>query len=209
MPIRAAYVATSNAGKLAEMTPLLRDLAGTAVTVSGVKPPLDEETGTTYLENALLKARVTADLLVARGERSFWVLADDSGLEVDALDGRPGLHTAYYAGDHAAPGVAMAKLLDELKDVTDIARRTARYRCALALVACDDEGDRAEFGGEGACEGLIAFTPTGRAGFGFDPVFIVPELQKTFGDLPDAEKHARSHRQAAFVDLKRNCHAAR
>ena len=125
-------------------------------------------------------------------------MADDSGLEVDALDGRPGVYSARFAGPGATDADNNAKLLRLLEGVPD-PRRTARFRCAIALVSPD--GD--EYVDEGVCEGVVAREPRGEGGFGYDPLFIVPEYGRTFAELPPEVKDRISHRARALAAAKR------
>jgi XTP/dITP diphosphohydrolase len=153
---------------------------------------LPEETGKTYAENALVKARIAAELT---GDLA---LGDDSGLEVDALDGAPGLYTARFGGPGLDDRGRWALLLERLRGVPP-ARRTARFRCVIALAG----GGRAEQVVEGIAEGVIAEAPRGDAGFGYDPVFFYPPLGRTFGELSDAEKARVSHRGLALAAVRR------
>jgi XTP/dITP diphosphohydrolase len=147
---------------------------------------LPEETGTTYAENALMKARAAVR---ATGALS---LGDDSGIEVDALDGAPGLYSARFGGPGLDDAGRYRLLLERLRDVPP-ARRTARFRCVIALVD-PGGGERVV---EGTVEGVIAEAPRGNGGFGYDPVFVYPPLGRTFGELPAEVKHAVDHRGAA------------
>lgn len=147
---------------------------------------LPEETADTYEGNALLKARAAARLA---GDAA---LADDSGLEVDALDGAPGVRSARFGGPGLDDAGRTALLLERLRGVP-LARRTARFRCVIALV---EPGGRAR-SVEGVVEGMIAEAPSGAGGFGYDPVFFHPPSGRTFGELTDAEKSAVSHRALA------------
>jgi len=153
---------------------------------------LPEETGRTYAENALVKARATAAL---SGEMS---IGDDSGLEVDALSGEPGLFTARFGGPGLDDRGRWALLLEKL-DGVEPARRTARFRCVVALAG----PDRAEQVVEGVAEGVIATAPRGRGGFGYDPVFFYPPLGRSFAELFDEEKARVSHRGLAVAALRR------
>jgi len=153
--------------------------------------PEVEETGTTFRENAELKATALADHL------DRWVLADDSGLEVDALDGAPGVLSARYAGRHGDDEANNRKLLEAIRDRPE-AERTARFRCAIALA----RPGRVLLTVEGKCEGLVAFEPRGGEGFGYDPVFIYPPAGKTFGELDPVLKNQVSHRGAALGKLR-------
>jgi len=153
--------------------------------------PLDaddypEETGSTYYENALIKARF------AHGRTGGWTIGEDSGIEVDALGGRPGVHSARYAPEGAP---AIAKLLAELRDVDE---RRARYVSELVAIAPDGE----ELRGTGILEGTIADGPRGSGGFGYDPVFVPTGEQLTVGELGDGWKQEHSHRARAVRALR-------
>jgi XTP/dITP diphosphohydrolase len=179
-------LATNNPGKLHELVSLLGALPLHIVTPQALGLHLDvEETGTTYTENACLKA---AGFARASGLRT---LADDSGLEVDALNGAPGVYSARYAGAAASDADRRAKLMDVLRQVP--APRRARFRCVIAI---------AQPGGaidcfEGVCEGEILLEERGANGFGYDPVFYLPEHGCTMAELPSAVKNQMSHRARA------------
>lgn len=183
-------LATGNPGKLREMRRLLPGY--------DVAPQSDftrervEEIGLTFVENAILKARH------ASGASGLPAVADDSGLEVDALDGAPGILSARYAGKHADDRENVARLLRELEGVSG---RSARFRCVI--VALRHPSDPAPLICDGAWEGEIARAPRGDNGFGYDPVFLVPELGVTAAELSADEKNARSHRGQALTALKR------
>jgi len=193
--MRTLVVATGNPGKLREIRQTLGDLP---VRVVGLRdlPPLDEpaETGGTFAANARDKATYYAR---ATGH---WCVADDSGLVVDALGGRPGVYSARYAADRCDPGAGRdvvdaannAKLLDELADVPD-ERRTARFVCALAL----SDGETILIETDGTVEGRIARTERGSNGFGYDPLFHLPSRGVTTAELPPDAKNAISHRGQA------------
>jgi len=184
-------LATGNAGKARELQSMLGPAWEILLqSALGVQPV--EETGSTFAENALLKARHAA---AATG---LPALADDSGLEVDALGGAPGVRSARYAGPGATDAANVARLLAALADVPAGAR-TARFRCVLAFVRSAD--DPAPVLAEGAWEGCIAAAPRGDAGFGYDPVFEDP-AGPTAAELPPAEKNARSHRGQALRSLR-------
>jgi len=184
-------LASGNCGKLRELGQLLAplDLELIAQDELGVEPV--EETGASFEANALLKARHAA---AATG---LPTLADDSGLEVDALGGAPGIHSARYAGG-AGDAANRAQLLAALRDVP-AAARGARFRCVLALVRAP--GDPAPLLAHGAWEGRIALAERGASGFGYDPLFEVPDLGRTAAELEPAEKDARSHRGQALAAL--------
>jgi XTP/dITP diphosphohydrolase len=180
-------LATANPGKVREFTRLLAG-AGYAIVSLAAAPgvELPPEGEVSYAENALGKARPAA---AATGAVA---LGDDSGLEVDALGGRPGIASARYGG----PGLTDAERVTRLlADVGAIRAPTARFRCALALVAPWGE----EVVVEGVVEGVLTAAPRGREGFGYDPIFLVPARGRTFGELSDAEKDGLSHRARAVA----------
>ena len=187
------WVATGNAGKLRELRQLLEPHG---YRVSGLTelahPPNIIECGETFAENALIKARALYSLT---GQPT---LADDSGLVVDALGGAPGVHSARYAGASGAERdrANYLKLLSEMSTVP-MERRAARFVCVLAYL--DEHAHEYLF--EGTCEGSIALRPQGDAGFGYDPIFWLPKLNKTMAQLAPAQKHALSHRGQAVQAL--------
>src|SRR5262245_9111759 len=190
--IPTLLIATSNRGKVAEITSLLKGLDCRVIGLEDLPqvPPPVEETGTTFIANALIKADYYHSIA------GLLTLADDSGLEVDALDGRPGVYSARYGGEGLSDADRIALLLEELKDAQE-EKRTARFACAIALVgAMDGRPVRRIF--EGRCEGRIAFAPRGGGGFGYDPIFIDAELGRTFAELSSQEKSSRSHRGKAL-----------
>jgi XTP/dITP diphosphohydrolase len=180
-------VATLNRAKGRELLALLGDVSYELMLLADVPgATLPEETGATYRDNALLKARAATR---ATGALS---LGDDSGLEVDALDGAPGLYSARFGGPGLDDARRCALLLQRLRGVP-AGRRTARFRCVIALV--DPEGGERVV--EGTVEGVIAEAPRGANGFGYDPIFVYPPLGRTFGELPTEAKHRVDHRGAA------------
>lgn len=181
-------VATRNNGKIDEYSELICDLSVDWLGLEEINLPLEvEETGATFLENAILKATKFA---TASG---LLTLADDSGLEVDALDGKPGVHTARYGGEGLTPIERYKLLLKRMEGVPTISR-TARFRCVIALASPDGLIGTTE----GVCEGRIADSPAGSGGFGYDPVFYLPERKKTMAELASNEKHQISHRGRAI-----------
>ncbi len=185
-------VATRNKGKLREIVPLLSGLALDLATIDELAPEAElREDGVTFEENALAKARQAAQ---ATG---LPAIADDSGLEVDALDGAPGVWSARYAGPGADDAQNNAKLLEALRGVPPT-RRGARFRCVAAFV---DPGRGIELVRDGACAGEILDGPRGTDGFGYDPLFLVPAVGRTMAELPLDEKNRLSHRAAAFRAL--------
>ena len=190
-------LASGNAGKLAELRDLLgdADIELHAQSAFGVQDA--EETGLSFVENAILKARHAAR---ATG---LPALADDSGLCVDALDGAPGLYSARYAGTHGDSAANNAKLLDALRDVHD-AQRGARFVCVLALLRHAD--DPQPLVAEGVWEGRILHAPRGAHGFGYDPVFFDPERNAGAAELDAALKNRISHRGQALARLRARLH---
>jgi XTP/dITP diphosphohydrolase len=183
-------VATKNRHKLEELRAMLQ---GLPVEVEGVPEDWDvDEPWETFEENAAHKARSAAKAM------SAWALADDSGLEVDALRGAPGVRSARFAGEPKDDARNNAKLLDAMRDVPED-RRSARFRCVLALASSDGEVRSAA----GACEGTIGWEPRGSGGFGYDPLFIVEGLGgKTMAELTAEEKNRISHRARAYAALR-------
>jgi len=186
-------VATHNSGKAREYAQLLVDLplAVTWLDDVGVTVAV-EETRETFTENALLKARYYAVLT------GLLTWADDSGLEVDALGGQPGVYSARYGGPGLSDHQRYAMLLDALIGVPE-AQRTARFRCVVALA----QPDGSTWTTEGAVEGRILTAPRGASGFGYDPVFFVPEYNRTMAELPAAVKNQISHRAIAAAHARK------
>lgn len=185
-------IATTNTGKLREYQRLLADLPVKLCALTDLAERLPEvaETGATFEENALLKARTYS------AQAKLPVLADDSGLMVDALDGAPSVHSARYAPTAPARN---AKLLAALADVP-IEQRTARFTCVIAVVVPLADGALTAIA-EGRLEGRIAFEERGQNGFGYDPIFLLPD-GRTLAELLPAEKDAISHRGKALAKLK-------
>lgn len=186
-------LASSNAGKLAEFRSLLDGTGIEAVPQTEFGIVDAEETGLTFIENALLKARH------ASAATGLPALADDSGLCVDALDGAPGLYSARYAGGHGDAAANIAKLLQALRAVPT-ARRTAHFHCVLALVRRPD--DPAPIVCEGLWRGSILDAPRGAFGFGYDPVFLDPLLGQSAAEIDPDTKHRVSHRGQAMHALR-------
>ncbi|HEY1726138.1 MAG TPA: RdgB/HAM1 family non-canonical purine NTP pyrophosphatase [Steroidobacteraceae bacterium] len=185
-------LASANAGKQREFQALLAPLGFELVLQSVLGIDSAEETGVTFEANALLKARHAAGL------GGLPALADDSGLEVEALEGRPGVYSARYAGAAASDADNNALLLSQLSDVPP-PRRRARYRCVLALVR--SAHDSSPLLAHGSWAGAIALQPAGGGGFGYDPLFIPEGLHVTAAELPPADKNRVSHRARALADL--------
>ena len=192
---QSLIIATGNSHKVDEFEQLL---AGSSFVVLSAKTcgsmPAVDETGKTFAANARLKARA----LKNRTPEGEWVLADDSGLEVDALNGEPGVYSARYAGEDAGDRDNIKKLLKALESVPT-EERTARFKCVLCVI--DSEGSVACY--EGSCEGRIATTVSGEGGFGYDPVFIPEGYQQSFAELGSAVKSELSHRARAVESMLR------
>ena len=185
--MKKLIIATTNAGKVIEIHSALGEVPNwQLIPLSPGVPPI-EETGTTFVENAVLKAehysRFTSDL----------TLADDSGLCVAALGGRPGVHSARYAPD---PPSRIKRILAEMRDVPDGTREAAFY-CALAVA----QNGRTIWTVQGEVSGQIAHLPSGTSGFGYDPVFLLPELNRTMADLSTEDKNRLSARGKALMEL--------
>jgi XTP/dITP diphosphohydrolase len=182
-------LATKNPGKLLEIKALVKELDYEIQTLTNY-PAIGDipETGNTFIDNAAIKATTVAELT------GYLALADDSGLEVQALNNRPGVLSARYAKTDIERNL---KLLAELKDVP-ADNRQARFICAIAIATPDGEIETVQE----TCEGIIAFAPKGTQGFGFDPVFYFPSLKKTFAELSRDEKAKYSHRGKALLKAR-------
>ncbi|MGK3984689.1 RdgB/HAM1 family non-canonical purine NTP pyrophosphatase [Sorangium sp. So ce136] len=193
-PLRL-LVATSNRGKLAELRSLLADLPIEVRSLAEVLPdaPPVVEDGETFLDNALLKVRAGAL------RSNLVTLAEDSGLEVDALGGRPGVRSARFAREGATDAENNEALLSALERVPDDQRR-ARFRCVMVLL--DPRSEAPPIVTEGRCEGWIGRHPRGAGGFGYDPLFVVEAYGRTMAELGEAEKNLVSHRGKAAQAMR-------
>jgi len=185
-------LATGNPGKLQELRAMLEPLAIEAVPLAQFTRAAIPETGLTFVENAIIKARHAAQLA------QLPAIADDSGLEVDALQGAPGIYSARYAGEHASDEDNLRKLLAAL-DGRKAAERTARYCCALVYLRWGH--DPFPLISQASWEGRIGEVPRGSGGFGYDPIFELPERAMTVAEMPAAEKNRLSHRGQALRGL--------
>lgn len=191
--MKEVLIATNNQGKKKDFEALFRPLGIEVSTLKDLDTPIDvEETGRTFEENAILKAETVARLI------GKTVIADDSGLEIDALDGAPGVYSARYAGENSTDDANIDKALAALKDVPE-ENRTARFRCVLAVAGPAIETTVFS----GSCEGVITRTRQGEYGFGYDPIFYVPSQERTMAELTPKEKSEVSHRGAALKKLQR------
>ncbi|MBS0475844.1 MAG: RdgB/HAM1 family non-canonical purine NTP pyrophosphatase [Proteobacteria bacterium] len=191
-------IATHNAGKLREISALLAPYGLNCISAGSLGLPEPAETGKTFTDNALIKARAAAE------QSGLPALADDSGLCVDALDGRPGVYTADWAERQWFEGaagrdwyMAMGKVEGLLCERGDDVDRGAHFACVLAIAWPD--GESAVF--EGKAHGTLTWPPRGTLGFGYDPVFVPQSRDQTFAEIDPAEKHRISHRAAAFAKL--------
>ncbi|MGY3765411.1 ribonuclease PH [Vagococcus vulneris] len=193
-PVKEILIATRNAGKAKEFNAIFNDKGYTVKTLLDYPEIPDvEETGKTFEENARLKAETIAERL------NCLVLADDSGLKVDALHGQPGVYSARYAGEDKRDAANNAKLLHELTDIP-MDKRTAQFHCTLVLAA----PDRESLVVSGEIPGYISTIPRGENGFGYDPLFYVPEYEKQMAELPEAVKNKISHRAQAIEELSKH-----
>ena len=186
-------LATTNPGKLSEIQTLLAALEMTIVPQSAFQVPSVEETGLSFVENAIIKARHAAS------HTGLPAIADDSGLEVDALAGMPGIRSARYAGPRASDKENVDKLLEELRQVPE-SQRQARFHCVLVYLR--HAADPTPLICQGSWPGRIALLAGGSHGFGYDPVFYLPELGRTAAELEPARKNRLSHRAQALQQLR-------
>ena len=185
-------VATKNSGKVKELRGLLEGLPLQLKSLNEFPNVIEaEETGANFAENAVIKAQSYAL------QTGFWSLADDSGLEVEALNGAPGIFSARYAGANATDREKIIKLLHELEKTSD-PKRLARFVCAMAI---SDEKGEIKFLTEGICKGRIVLSPIGTNGFGYDPIFVPDGFEQTFGELSNEIKQKISHRAKAAENI--------
>ncbi|ELQ6106833.1 XTP/dITP diphosphatase [Cronobacter turicensis] len=187
--MQKVVLATGNAGKVRELASLLQEFGLDVVAQTELGVESAEETGLTFIENAILKARHAAEVT------GFAAIADDSGLSVDALGGAPGIYSARYAGSDASDQENLEKLLVALHDVPD-EQRQAQFHCVLVYMRHADDPTPLVF--HGVWSGVITRAPAGQGGFGYDPIFFVPSLGKTAAELTREEKSAISHRGQAL-----------
>ena len=191
--MKQVIIATQNKGKAKDFEALFGPLGYQVLTLRDVAQDMDvEETGVTFEENAILKAEAVAEALQTT------VIADDSGLEIDALNGEPGVYSARYAGEAKSDEANIDKVLEKLTDVPE-ENRTARFRCVLAIAS----PNKKTITYSGSCEGRILSERRGENGFGYDPVFFVPSEGKAMAEMVPEEKAAISHRGNAIRELKK------
>lgn len=191
--------ATGNEGKMREIRAILADVEADILSMKEAGLRLDiEEDGDSFAANALIKARAVADVLAAENRfHDCVVLADDSGLEIDCLNGEPGIHSARYLGEETPFTVKSRELLRRMEQVPD-EERSARFVCAIAAVFADGETVTTR----GTIEGRIGYDLKGDNGFGYDPIFYLPEYGRTAAELTDDEKNQISHRSRALACMK-------
>lgn len=191
--MKQVIIATQNKGKAKDFEALFGPLGYEVLTLRDVAKDMDvEETGVTFEENAILKAEAVAEALQTT------VIADDSGLEIDALNGEPGVYSARYAGEAKSDEANIEKVLTKLEGVPE-EQRTARFRCVLAIASPNKETVTYS----GSCEGMILSERRGDHGFGYDPIFFVPNEGKAMAELLPEEKAAISHRGNALRELEK------
>lgn len=196
--LKDIIVASNNSHKIEEIQSILKEFP---VRIIGLKEAgIDadiEENGETFIDNAYIKAKGIYDLL--ENKENFWVLSDDSGLSVEALNGEPGVYSARYAGKHGDDKANNEKLLKKMKDAKD-KNRAASFACAMVLIVNNELSIKVQ----GEVKGFITEENRGCGGFGYDPLFYVPEFNKTFGELSNEEKNSISHRGNALELLKKD-----
>lgn len=198
------FISTGNPGKLKEMTGMIRDHFPWITKIHWQTAQNAEETASTFLGNAQIKAHAlvhdiqkTQPLL-----KTFYILSDDSGLCIDALNGEPGVFSARYAGDHVEPQLHIQKVLQKLEPIKEIEKRSAHFLCVLVLLLVEGKNIH-ELHAQGQCHGYIDFKARGNSGFGYDPIFLDKRSSKTFAELSHEEKNKVSHRKEAFYALRK------
>lgn len=194
-------LATRNKHKVKEITKELKELNIEVISLDEIDPERKlkiTEDGNTFLENARKKAWEVYNFIAPTSRLEFFIVSDDSGLEIDALGGKPGVHSARYAGENSTQAQLIQKVLQELAEVKDIEKRTARFISVITLITPEGK----EYVVEGKVEGKIIFEPRGTNGFGYDPIFVPSGYDKTFAEMDMEEKNKISHRGLAVKRLK-------
>lgn len=191
--MKQIVLASNNQGKIKEFREILKDFEIVTMKEIGFFEEI-EENGNSFYENALIKAKTVSEKL------NLDVIADDSGLMVDALNGDPGIFSARYSGIHGNDEQNRKLLLKNLSNVTDFSERTAHFHCSIVLYKTNKE----IVCGNGDTFGRILFNEQGNNGFGYDSLFFSDDLKKSFGEASNEEKNSISHRKRALIDLKRN-----
>lgn len=194
--MKKIVVASNNKHKIDEIKTILKDLNIQVLSLNEVGITIEvEETGSTFIENAYIKSKEIYDLLKDKG---YWVLSDDSGLSVDALNGAPGVFSARFAGEHGNDKKNNEKLLKLMENIED-EKRSARFVCAMVLIIDENKVIKVQ----GEVEGYILREEVGENGFGYDPLFFTKAFNKSFGELSNEEKNIISHRGNALEKLKK------
>ena len=196
--MKKLIIASNNKKKIKELKAIVENLGWDVKSLADENIDIEvEEDGLTFEANAEKKAREIYDFLIKRGDKNFAVLSDDSGLEVDCLNGAPGVYSARYAGEHGNDAANNKKLLEELKNVKGKDRR-GRFICAIALIDTNGNSNIVR----GTVEGLIKEELNGEGGFGYDPLFYYEPANMTFAELEASEKNKISHRANALKKIK-------
>lgn len=197
--MKKLIIASNNLKKIKELKSIVEELGWDVKSLADENIDIEvEEDGITFEENAEKKAREIYDFLNERGDKDFAVLADDSGLEVDYLNGEPGVYSARYAGEHGDDEANNIKLLENLKNAIG-EERSGRFVCAIALITDDGKTNVVR----GTVEGLIMEELNGEGGFGYDPLFYYEPLKMTFGEIEASEKNKISHRANALRKIEK------
>lgn len=198
--MKKLIVASNNKHKISEIREIMKDLDFEILSLKDMGIDIDVvEDGDTFMKNSYKKAYEICEYLKSKGDSDFLVMADDSGLMIDYLDGRPGVYSARYAGEHGDDLANNLKVLKELEGVP-FEKRTGRFVCAIVLISSDGRVIKAE----GKTEGFICDSMRGDNDFGYDPLFYVKEFDKTFAEITQEEKNSISHRGKALEELKNN-----
>ena len=196
--MKKLIIASNNKNKIKELKAIVENLGWDVKSLADENIDIEvEEDGLTFEANAEKKAREIYDFLIKRGDKNFAVLSDDSGLEVDCLNGAPGVYSARYAGEHGNDAANNKKLLEELKNVKGEDRR-GRFVCAIALIDTNGNSNIVR----GTVEGLIKEELNGEGGFGYDPLFYYEPANMTFAELEASEKNKISHRANALKKIE-------
>lgn len=196
--MKKLIIASNNQHKIIEIKEILKDYNFDIRSLKECNIDVDiDENGDTFKENAMIKAEGIYEILKEKKEKDFIVMSDDSGLEVDYLNGEPGVYSARYAGEHGNSELNNEKLLKNLNGV-EWSKRTARFKASIALI--NDKEEKLVV--EGQCDGIITESYGGNSGFGYDPIFYIEESKKTFAQMSTEEKNLISHRGRALEKVK-------
>lgn len=192
--MKTLIIASNNAHKIGEIKEILKGIPLSIVSLKDAGVNIDvEEDGKTFEENAYKKAKEIKDYLISKGKDNFMVMADDSGLAIDYLNGEPGVYSARYAGEHGNDRRNNKLVLEKLQGVPS-EKRTASFVCSIVVLTSNEK----KISAEGRCNGVITEKLSGEDGFGYDPLFYVPDKGKTFAEMSGEEKNLISHRGKAL-----------